>query len=185
MSESKIELTIGSFGFSCEGEAQWVDSQLTKVLARLPELLGHEVITPLAASETIAEPSAVADTEAASDDETVVAASAPRRKTRKPRASKVVQEESTDPLLDYLKEKNAAKNQVRKFLATAVYLQAQGQERLSTPTVSKKLKAAGIEKLANASDCLNKNVKKGFAIKENKEFVITELGMKAVIGEEE
>jgi len=77
---------------------------------------------------------------------------------------------------------NADKNQVKKFLATAVFLHSQGTEKFSTPTVSKALKAAQIEKLINASDCLNKNEKKGFCIKDDKEFILTEAGIRSILG---
>ena len=48
--------------------------------------------------------------------------------------------------------------------------------------VSKLLKASHIEKLINASDCLNKNEKKGFCIKDDKEFILTESGIRSIIG---
>jgi hypothetical protein len=89
---------------------------------------------------------------------------------------------SGDPLYEFLKEKNADKNQVKKFLATAVFLHSQGVEKLSTPMVSKLLKSSHIEKLINASDCLNKNEKKGFCIKDDKEFILTESGIRSIIG---
>jgi len=61
-------------------------------------------------------------------------------------------------------------------------LHSQGLEKFSTPLISKTLKNRGIEKLLNASDCLNKNEKKGFCIKDDKEFILTDLGIRAIIG---
>jgi hypothetical protein len=81
------------------------------------------------------------------------------------------------PLLRYITDKKVLNNQVRKFLAVAVFLSRNNNvSRLSTPMISKALKSYGIEKLQNASDCLNKNEKKGYCLKEGKEFVITENG---------
>ena len=81
------------------------------------------------------------------------------------------------PLLQYITDKKVLNNQVRKFLATAVFLARNNNvSRLSTPMITKALKSYGIEKLQNASDCLNKNEKKGYCLKEGKEFVITENG---------
>ena len=85
------------------------------------------------------------------------------------------------PLLRYLTEKKVLNNQVRKFLATAVFLSRNNNlTRLSTPMISRLLKSLGIEKLQNASDCLNKNEKKGYCIKEGKEFIITENGFLSI-----
>jgi|MTBAKMStandDraft_1061839.scaffolds.fasta_scaffold02065_7 hypothetical protein len=171
MADSKIELTLGSFRFSCEGEKEWVEVQLGRILDRAPSLLslGSEVVTTSAGGEV---------EEVAAEEARPVA-----RRGRKPREVKAKKAVSNDPLVDYLKEKKADNNQVRKFLATAVYLHSQGAQKFSTPMISKKLKAAGIPKLSNASDCLNKNVKKGFSIKEDKEFVLTNEGIQAIIGE--
>jgi hypothetical protein len=81
------------------------------------------------------------------------------------------------PLFQFVTEKKAASNQVRKFLATAVFLsRSNNVSKLSTSMISRALKSYGIEKLQNASDCLNKNEKKGYCIKEGKEFIITENG---------
>jgi hypothetical protein len=81
------------------------------------------------------------------------------------------------PLLQYITDKKVLNNQVRKFLATAVFLARNNNvTKLSTPMISKALKSYGIEKLQNASDCLNKNEKKGYCVKEGKEFMITENG---------
>ena len=66
---------------------------------------------------------------------------------------------------------------MRKFLTTAVFLANNNNvSKLSTPMISRALKSYGIDKLQNASDCLNKNEKKGYCIKEGKEFIITENG---------
>jgi hypothetical protein len=91
--------------------------------------------------------------------------------------SKPLTDQIDSPLARFLAEKKADKNQVRKFMATAVFLsRSNNVTMLSTPMISKALKSYGIAKLQNASDCLNKNEKKGNCIKTGKEFTITEAG---------
>lgn len=168
MADSKIELSYDNLHFLCEGEQVWVENQLNGILNRIPGL---------------SNPNTVAKTEG------VVITSGPepvkKARGRRPKAAESsIQETSSDPLMDFLREKRADRNQVRKFLAVAVYLHAHGMEKFSTPLISKTLKNAGIEKLINASDCLNKNEKKGFCIKEDKEFILTDLGIRAILGEQ-
>ena len=80
-------------------------------------------------------------------------------------------------LASFLKAKKAASNQVRKFLATAVWLHdTQNTDRLTTGDVSKALKQNSQGKLTNASDCLNQNVKGGPCEKDGKHFFVTEDG---------
>lgn len=98
-----------------------------------------------------------------------------KKKVAKAKPDAVPQVDS--PLYQFLVEKKVEKNQVRKFLAVAVFLSRNNDiTKLSTPMISKALKSYGIEKLQNASDCLNKNEKKGYCVKMDKEFIITENG---------
>jgi hypothetical protein len=83
---------------------------------------------------------------------------------------------ASQTLVKFLKEKNATTNQVTKYLATAVWLEAKGKKRLTTPDITKALKDSSQSRLGNASDCLNKNITKGFCEKEGKEFFVTEDG---------
>ncbi len=100
---------------------------------------------------------------------------------KKANLSSQLAEPQDSPLSQFIVEKKGAKNQVRKFLATAVFLSRSNEgSRLSTPIVSKALKSSGIEKLQNASDCLNKNEKKGYCIKEGREFIVTENGFLSI-----
>ncbi len=167
MADSKIEFSYDNLHFSCEGEKEWVETQLNQVLNRIP---GLNKATPAVKTQE-AEVTSIAET-------------VRRPKGRRPKAGaeSAKPETSTDPLMDFLRDKKADKNQVRKFLAVAVYLHAHGMEKYSTPLISKTLKNTGIEKLINASDCLNKNEKKGFCIKEDKEFILTDLGIRAILG---
>jgi hypothetical protein len=79
-------------------------------------------------------------------------------------------------LPSFLQEKNATRNQTKKFLATGVWLEARGQNRLQTNDVTKALKDANQSRLGNPADCLNKNVSKGYCEKEGKQFFVTDDG---------
>lgn len=84
--------------------------------------------------------------------------------------------EFTTSLANYLKQKKATSAQVRKFLATADWLRMRG-EPLSTTAVAKALSANQQGRLGNPSDCLNKNVGRGFCVKEGAGFYITPEGL--------
>lgn len=183
MAEAKIDFSFDNLHFSCEGDKDWVETQLNQVLNRISGLskpesfIKSEKVRP--SSNTV-----VADDTSISD----VAVAEEREKGKRGRKPKVATEPlvevpSGDPLFEFLKDKNADKNQVKKFLATAVFMHSQGGEKFSTPMVSKALKASHIEKLINASDCLNKNEKKGFCIKDEKEFILTDAGIRSILGD--
>jgi len=185
MAESKIDFSFDNLHFSCEGDKDWVETQLNQVLNRIPGLNKPE---PAVKSDKVKpSPDKVISADVLIGEEAVAEVKEKGKRGRKPKvvAEPLVEEPSGDPLFEFLKEKNADKNQVKKFLATAVYLHSQGEEKFSTPMVSKLLKASHIEKLINASDCLNKNEKKGFCIKDEKEFVLTEAGIRAILGSSE
>ena len=178
MAESKIDFSFDGLHFCCEGDKDWVESQLNQILSRIPGLNKSELF--VRSEKTI--PGVSREILAGK-----VSASGKKENSRNGRKQKTdttskAEGSSGDPLYEFLKEKNADKNQVKKFLATAVFLHSQGVEKLSTPMISKLLKSSHIEKLINASDCLNKNEKKGFCIKDDKEFILTESGIRSIIG---
>lgn len=149
MSDSKIQIKVGIVEFSGEGNQEWLATQLDKILAKVPELLKIELASP------------VKGTNAGS------AGAANNGHTGEKPAN----------LATYLKDKNATSNQVKKFLATAAYLQLNGKNRLSTTDVSNALRDAKQTKLNNASDCLNQNIKKGHCEKDGaKQFFVTSNG---------
>jgi hypothetical protein len=184
MAESKIDFSFENLHFSCEGEKDWVEAQLNQILNRIPGLNKTEAVVKSEDEKIIP---ALEEAKEISEKKVV---SEKKERHKLGRKSKLgahhgIGEFSGDPLFEFLKGKNADTNQVKKFLATAVYLHSQGIEKFSTPMVSKSLKSAQIKKLINASDCLNKNEKKGFCIKDDKEFVLTESGIRSIIGGEE
>ncbi len=80
-------------------------------------------------------------------------------------------------LPNFLRDKSVADNQVKKFLATAVWLHdTTGKDRLTTTDVRNALKRSNQTKLNNPSDVLNQNVGKGHAEKDGDGFFITEPG---------
>jgi hypothetical protein len=147
MSESKIEIKIGQITFSGQGEADWVAKQLDKILAQAEKLI------QLA-------PAASDDGEASSG--------------HKPMGKDSVIAKKTLPA--FLQEKNATTTQVKKFLATAVWLEAKGQNRLTTGDVTKALSDANQKRLGNPADCLGQNVSKGHCEKDGKQFYVTDEG---------
>jgi len=151
MSTSKIEVSIGNLSFNGEGEAAWLAEQLDKILDRAESIvkLVPQVMPPPASSK---------DQHHAPADFSQTTGIA--QKT----------------LVTFLKEKNATTNQVEKFLVTAAWLEAKGQNRVSTKDVSAALKNASQSRLKNASDCLAKNVGKGFCEKEGNQFFVTQEG---------
>ena len=81
----------------------------------------------------------------------------------------------------FLAETNAKSNQVKKFLATTLWLHAKGSKRLKTGDVTKALNNANQTRLANASNCLASNVKKGFIEKTGSEFFVTDDGKASLL----
>jgi len=79
-------------------------------------------------------------------------------------------------LASFLKDKNATSKQVLKFLATAVWLESKGKNRMTTADVTQALRDSNQSKLNNAADCLAQNVKKGLCEKEGNQFFVTSEG---------
>ena len=84
---------------------------------------------------------------------------------------------ASQSLASFLRDKNAAVNQVRKFLATAAWLHSKAKKRLTTADVTRALKDNSQSRLGNPADCLNKNVAKGHCEKDGKEFFVTTEGL--------
>ena len=153
MSESKIEIKIGQITFSGEGDQEWLSKQLDKIPSQAEKLI-----------QLAPAPSANGNAEAPAHPGT---------------GHRQMGKDSTiakKTLPAFLQEKNATRNQVKKFLATAVWLEAKGQNRLETSDVTKALKDASQARLGNPADCLNKNVTKGYCEKDAKQFFMTDDG---------
>lgn len=149
MSVGKIEISIGDISFVGEGEQNWVAEQLDKVLEKASELTK---IMPKRKKVSQADPAP--DHSAEGDDAKIAHKTLP----------------------SFLGGTKAKSNQVIKFLATAVWLHAKGSKRLKTGDVTKALSNANQTRLANPSNCLGSNIKKGFIEKTGKEFFVTDDG---------
>ena len=147
MGEAKIEMKVGQITFSGEGEQEWVAKQLDKILAQAEKLI-H--LAP----------------EHQDEDN--------RASVKKPMGKDHTIAGKTLPA--FLQEKGATKNQVKKFLATAVWLEAKGKNRMKTADVTKALKGANQSRIGNPADCLNKNLTKGNCEKDGGEFFVTDDG---------
>jgi hypothetical protein len=151
MSDSKLEIKVGSITFSGEGSGDWLSKQLDKVLAKIPELVA------------VAPPENLDNGSAGNGSG----------------ESGVQRTKTPGTLAAYLKATGSTSNQVRKFLATAVWLHDTGEgenDRLTTKEVSGALNTHSQGKLTNASNCLNQNVSKGHCVKDGKKFYVTPEG---------
>jgi hypothetical protein len=97
-------------------------------------------------------------------------------------ASKKPKSERSAPgsLASFLRAMKATTNQVRKFLATAHWLDVKGEGNLKTSLVTKALADNRQTKLTNPAHCLNQNVRKGYCEKRGKEFFVTEEGVNSL-----
>lgn len=145
MSEAKIQFKLGSIEFSGEGEKEWVSQQLDKLIKSAPQLLAIA-------------PSPVA-----------ITASNVGANHHVPMAADPAIAHQT--LVSFLKSRNSP--QVKKFLATAVWLEAKGSNRITAADVAKALKESNQSRLANPADCLAKNITKGYCEKDGAKFFVT------------
>ncbi len=154
MADAKIEFKAGSFSFTGEGTEQWLSSELEKLLTKLPDLI-KIAPAPLPA------PSGAAGG---------AGAATPHKPAGSP-----------GTLASFLKAKSATTNQVKKFLATAVWLHdTTGKTRLETSDVTDALNKNNQGKLTNAAQCLNNNNAKGHAEKDGDSFYITDEGRQSL-----
>jgi hypothetical protein len=151
MAEAKIEIKVGAFTFTGEGTEKWLSGELDKLLTKLPELIE------------------IAPQQSGGEDAGARAGTA---------AEATKKNGKLGSLPNFLKDKNATTNQVKKFLATAVWLHdTTGKDRITTGDVTKALKNASQNRLTNPSDALNQNVGKGHAEKDGDSgFFVAEPG---------
>lgn len=151
MGEAKVNIKIGEIQFAGQGDPDWVSKQLDKILAQAEKLL------------QLAPP--------------------PQKEQPDTSGHKPMGKDSTIAKLtlpSFLSEKGATKNQVKKFLATAVWLEAKGKNKLETNDITNALKESNQSRLGNPADCLNKNTAKGYCEKDGKQFFVTEDGKRSL-----
>ena len=160
MADAKIDIKVGAISFSAEGTEKWLSGELDKVLEKAPELAN---IVPLEGGSSGAGGSS-------NGAERTDTSSAPGKKLK-------------GTLAGFLRERRATTNQVRKFLATATWLQEHdGKERLTTKEITNALSDAKQTALTNPSQCLAHNVKQGFCQKDGKrQFYVTPDGIEDLV----
>jgi hypothetical protein len=146
MTDVKVQIKIGGVEFSGEGDKDWLGKQLDKILTNAQALANLAIVR---------------------SDESKGGAHNPMG------SDKTISDKS---LAVFLKEKNATTNQIKKFLATAVWLEAKGNTKIATSDVVKALRDSSQSRLGNPSDCLGQNVQKGHCEKDGKQFFVTEEG---------
>jgi len=147
MAESKIEIKVGGVSFSGEGGESWLSAQLDKMLKYLPELV------------------------------TVVPPQDKNGDEEADQGKRTVGTKAKGTLAAFLTTKSAKTNKTRKFLATALWLQDQGNDALTTNAVTKAVSDNKQGSLGNASQCLVQNVKQGFCERTGKkQFYVTDEG---------
>jgi len=155
MYEARIEFQIGAMSFMGEGDKDWVSDQLDKILKKASELSK----IPVTATNNDNQNAFKQDNQIDSRKELITSKTLP----------------------SYLQEMDAKSNQVKKFLVTAIWLTAKGQNRLlTTKDVTQTLRESNQKRLGNASDCLNKNVGKGHCEKDGSEFFVTQEGRDSI-----
>ena len=85
-------------------------------------------------------------------------------------------------LASFITSVAASGNQVKRFLATAVWLHGRGKKRLTTRDVATALQENNQKRLSNPADCLGKNVAKGYCEKVGNEFYVTDEGRASLGG---
>lgn len=152
MADAKIEIKIGPLSFSGEGPSEWLSKQLDKVLEKVPDLSRSRVDG--------------LDTDDHEADEKNELGGATKKAKAKAN------------LASFLRDKRATANQVRKFLATAVWIEdGESKDRITTKEVTQALSQAKQSALTNPSQCLSHNVSQGFCQKDGKkQFFVTPEG---------
>ena len=85
-----------------------------------------------------------------------------------------------EPLPAFMRKTGSETKQVRRFLATAAWLQRREISPLTSSLVAKSLRDSQQRRLGNPSDCLNQNVGKGYCEKTPDGFFVTEHGFHAL-----
>jgi hypothetical protein len=79
-------------------------------------------------------------------------------------------------LANFLNSKNAQKDQMKKFVATAIWLHAKGTPRLEPKDVTKALADASQKRLGNPRDILRRAISKGLCDRQGRQFYVTDIG---------
>lgn len=147
MADAKIEVQVGQFKFSGEGEQKWLAEQMDKILKSAREIIKIAPVSPPPSS----------DSPQAFGNQTPCAV-------------------TDEALPQFLQRTNATKTQVDRFLATAEWLHQKGSEMVKTGDVTQANKDAHQSRFSNTAGCLAKNASKGFCVKAGRDFYVTDEG---------
>jgi len=161
MANSKIEFKIGNIKFIGDGEQEWLSKQLDKILNKIPELINYDI----------------PESNVPDDNGLTNEISEPQKQEKSNSSSKI-----KETLATFLRSKKGTANQRRKYLATAVYLQLNGNESMTSKDVTDALLKAKQTKLTNAANELNQNVKQGYCERHGKTFYVTPEGISKIMG---
>jgi len=176
MSQSKIEFRLGAIHFVGEGEKGWVTQQLDKIITKAPNLLR--------AAGTMEDE--MTEDEYGTSGATKKTSTGGRYKVKSIsgksslKVSGVVNPASGKDLASFIKSNKANANQRVKFLATAIWLNKNGNSNLVTRDVTRALKASHVPALINPSQYLNQNIKQGYLKKSGDHFLLTKKGATAL-----
>jgi hypothetical protein len=154
MTDAKIGFKIGTIEFTGEGDQEWLAQQLDKILEKAADLSS---IVPLSMTPQGTEQQPGSDAPMGPD-------------------ANIAQQ----TLSSFLRDKNATSNQTKKFLVTAVWLEAQGKSQIATSDVTKALKDNRQGPISNPSRCLTKNISTGHCTKDGNGFFVTEEGKRSI-----
>lgn len=100
-------------------------------------------------------------------------------------AADVPQQESTktensEPLAEFLNDKQRNETEARRFLATAAWLFLQGSDSFESRDVTKALQEHAQKKIGNPSRALSRNIARGYCAKTKKGNYVTDEGMEEI-----
>jgi hypothetical protein len=148
MADARLEVSIGKTSFVGEGTEEWLSGEFEKLLSYLSSSRSIE------------------DEEAGSSD-----------LEEAPTQQVAGNPEITAALGKYLQDKNATTNQVRKFLATALWLHDRGGvKEIATADVTKALRDNHQSRIQNAAKELGRNIAKGYCERTANGFFVTPEG---------
>ena len=150
MADAKLRIKLGDLEFEGEGDPAWLTERFDALLEKAPSFL--RAPKP---GQHDQQGNNDADAHTPIKPDPVIAGK---------------------PLGTFLRERKVGENQTKQFLATAVWLESKGQNRMKTGDITKALSDNNQSKLGNPSQCLADNVKQGYCERDKKQFYVTPQG---------
>jgi hypothetical protein len=176
MSKSKLKFSNENINLSCKGDKEWVASLFTNLLDRIPSMNTNPATVPVNLADAKVIPVHRTYTKKIKSISQPILA-----KTKKAIPDPLPSVLTDGPLLDFLKEKNAVENHVRRLLGTAVFLHSQGIERFTSPMITAAVTKIGFPRFSNITESIIRNASKELCIRDGKEFVLTDKGIHSIL----